>query len=52
MARLFWRFDLELQPQSAKWNQQKTYLLWEKPPMFVKLMPRHVKEGRKEGASG
>jgi hypothetical protein len=42
IARLFWRFDFELQPQSAKWNQQKAYLLWEKPPMFVKLIPRDL----------
>ena len=42
IARVFWRFDLELQPQSANWNQQKSYLLWEKRPMFVKLIPRDV----------
>lgn len=42
MARLLWRFDLELDPRSADWNRQEAYLLWEKPPMFVKLVPRHV----------
>lgn len=40
IARLFWRFDLELQPESATWNKQKSYLLWEKPAMFVKILPR------------
>lgn len=40
IARLFWTFDLELQPESAQWNQHKAYLLWEKPPMLVKLIPR------------
>ncbi|KAF5636922.1 cytochrome P450 monooxygenase monooxygenase [Fusarium sp. NRRL 25303] len=42
MARLLWRFDLELDPRSVDWNRQEAYLLWEKPPMFVKLVPRHV----------
>ncbi|KAF5628928.1 cytochrome P450 monooxygenase [Fusarium sp. NRRL 52700] len=42
IARLIWRFDLELDPRSADWNRQKTFLLWEKPPMFVKILPRRV----------
>ncbi|KAI8933883.1 hypothetical protein NX059_009580 [Plenodomus lindquistii] len=37
IARLFWEFDLELDSRSANWNDHKAYLLWEKPPMYVKI---------------
>lgn len=43
ITKLLWRFDLELDPQSEHWNQQKVFLFWEKPPMYVKLTPRSVK---------
>ncbi|EME43710.1 hypothetical protein DOTSEDRAFT_62319 [Dothistroma septosporum NZE10] len=45
IARLVWQFDMELDPVSANWNQQKTYLLWQKPPMIVKLTSRNSKHG-------
>lgn len=32
-------FDLELDAGSERWNEQKAYLLWEKPAMNVKLVP-------------
>ncbi|KAH7073181.1 cytochrome P450 [Paraphoma chrysanthemicola] len=40
MARLLWQFDLELDPRSEQWKQQRTFLLWEKPPLLVKLKQR------------
>ncbi|KAH6872093.1 cytochrome P450 [Thelonectria olida] len=37
IAKLFWRFDFELDHRSLQWNEQKAFLLWEKPPMYIKL---------------
>ncbi|KAK4149601.1 hypothetical protein C8A00DRAFT_46804 [Chaetomidium leptoderma] len=37
LARLLWNFDLELMPESRKWNDQKIYTLWEKGAINVKL---------------
>lgn len=39
IARLCYDFDLELDPKSIGWADQKSFLLWEKPPMKVKLIP-------------
>ncbi|KAL2125926.1 hypothetical protein VTI74DRAFT_2223 [Chaetomium olivicolor] len=39
IARLLWNFDLELMPESTKWNDQKIYVLWEKGAINVKLFP-------------
>lgn len=42
MAKLFWTFDLKLAPQSDndKWiKTQETFMLWEKPPLQVILIP-------------
>ncbi|KAK4142249.1 Isotrichodermin C-15 hydroxylase [Dichotomopilus funicola] len=39
LVRLLWNFDLELMPESKTWNKQKIYLLWEKLPLNVKLIP-------------
>jgi len=37
-ARLLWNFDLELDPRSEEWaTDMKVYLLWEKPPLYIKL---------------
>ncbi|CAG8975282.1 hypothetical protein HYALB_00008066 [Hymenoscyphus albidus] len=40
LARVLWNFDLELMPESRDWDNQKTYGLWEKKPMMVKLTTR------------
>lgn len=40
IARLVWQFDMALDPSSATWNEQKAYLLWQKPEMLVKLARR------------
>jgi hypothetical protein len=42
MARLLWNFDLALDEESANWNEQKIYGLWEKPPLKVFVKPRAV----------
>jgi hypothetical protein len=41
MAKLVWNFDFELDPRSKDWiDQNKVYLLWEKPQLWLKLIPR------------
>lgn len=37
LARLMLAFDMELMPESLDWNKQRSYLLWEKRPLYVKL---------------
>ncbi|OBS23183.1 hypothetical protein FPOA_03738 [Fusarium poae] len=37
LARLLWKFDVELIPESRNWNDQNIYLLWEKGRLQVKL---------------
>lgn len=39
LARLLWKFDLELMPESRNWSDQKIYTLWEKGAINVKLSP-------------
>ncbi|KAM0302816.1 hypothetical protein ACHAO8_011552 [Botrytis cinerea] len=40
LARIIWKFDLELCPESQGWSDQKSYILWEKPKLMCKLTPR------------
>ncbi|EKG21786.1 Cytochrome P450 [Macrophomina phaseolina MS6] len=40
IANLLWRFDMELDPQSARWDEQKVYFNWERKPLWVKLKKR------------
>ncbi|RFU34841.1 hypothetical protein B7463_g1459, partial [Scytalidium lignicola] len=40
MALLLWNFDLEIMPESKDWKMQKVYLLWEKPELLLKAIPR------------
>ncbi|OCK74435.1 benzoate 4-monooxygenase cytochrome P450 [Lepidopterella palustris CBS 459.81] len=40
LARLLWEFDIGICEESKNWEVQKTYMLWEKPPLIVKLTPR------------
>ncbi|KAL8322442.1 hypothetical protein RB597_008260 [Gaeumannomyces tritici] len=38
IARLYWRFDVEVLPGQESWAvSQKTYLSWVKPPLLVRL---------------
>ncbi|PQE07708.1 Cytochrome P450 protein [Rutstroemia sp. NJR-2017a BVV2] len=40
LARIIWKFDLELCPESQAWDDQKSYVLWDKPKLMCKLTPR------------
>ena len=40
LARVLWNFDLELCDKSKYWNEQRTYVLWEKPALWCKLSLR------------
>ncbi|KAF3000541.1 hypothetical protein E8E14_000671 [Neopestalotiopsis sp. 37M] len=37
LAKVLWHFDLELCSQSQDWSNQKSYILWDKPPLLVKI---------------
>ena len=40
LSRILWNFDLELdETRTGDWMNQKVYVLWEKPPLWVKLTP-------------
>lgn len=43
IVSLLLHFDLELDSRSEQWKEHKAYLLWEKPPMHVKLTPVALK---------
>ncbi|KAL6169386.1 hypothetical protein ACJQWK_04413 [Exserohilum turcicum] len=38
-AMLLWHYDLELCPESKNWIYQKSYVIWEKPSLMLKLKP-------------
>jgi hypothetical protein len=40
-AKLLWAFDLSLQEESSSWDDQKSYFIWQKNPLMVKLTPVH-----------
>ncbi|KAF9888571.1 hypothetical protein FE257_008503 [Aspergillus nanangensis] len=40
LARILWHFDLELCVESADWEKQRSYLLWEKRPLMCGLKMR------------
>ena len=43
MAKIIFNFDMELEdPENDWWNQQGTYLVWEKMPLMVKLHPKTI----------
>lgn len=37
LAKLLWNFDLELLPESLNWADQKSFSLWSRPELMVKL---------------
>ena len=37
LARLLWKFYLEIMPDSIGWDKQKVYVLWEKGDLNVKI---------------
>ncbi|KAJ5292005.1 hypothetical protein N7478_001256 [Penicillium angulare] len=40
LARVLWNFDMELCQESQAWKDQRTYILWDKPPLMCKLKLR------------
>jgi hypothetical protein len=38
-AKLLWSFDMTLEESSAGWDIQKSYNIWEKKPLMVKVSP-------------
>lgn len=50
LARLLVAFDMELMPESMDWNKQRSYLLWEKRPLYVKLT--EAAKSEEEGLRG
>ncbi|TGO07172.1 hypothetical protein BTUL_0316g00080 [Botrytis tulipae] len=40
LARIIWRFDLALCAESQAWDHQKSFTLWEKPPLMCRVIPR------------
>ncbi|KAI8666353.1 hypothetical protein NCS57_00859800 [Fusarium keratoplasticum] len=37
LARLLWKFDLEILEESETWDKQKSFLLWEKGALLTRL---------------
>ncbi|KAK4627038.1 Cytochrome P450 monooxygenase sthF [Fulvia fulva] len=45
LARLMWNFEIKIADKSRNWlEEQKAYLIWEKPGLHVHLTPRKMKE--------
>ncbi|KAF5974269.1 cytochrome P450 monooxygenase [Fusarium coicis] len=41
LAKLIWKFDIDIDPRSKGWLEKNTaFLLWEKPDLWVRLNPR------------
>ncbi|KAK1834755.1 cytochrome P450 [Podospora conica] len=43
IARLFWRFEVEVLGGQDAWMGQKTFLSWEKPRLMVKVRSREAR---------
>lgn len=39
LAKVLYSFDYELTPESKDWNDQETYILWQKKPLMCRLRP-------------
>ena len=37
LCKLLWNFNFTVMPESASWMDQKVYILWQKPPLMMKL---------------
>jgi cytochrome P450 len=40
LAKVLYRFDFSLVPESVGWDKQKTFFLWEKKKLMVTLKLR------------
>ncbi|EKG11555.1 Cytochrome P450 [Macrophomina phaseolina MS6] len=46
LANVLWHYDLELCPESEKWDDQRVYLVWDKNPLMCKLKPvKRIEDG-------
>ncbi|KAJ5113438.1 hypothetical protein N7456_001972 [Penicillium angulare] len=39
LAKILWNFDMELVDEKVKWTDHLSYVLWDKPPLYVRLAP-------------
>ena len=42
MVRILWNFDIELCLGSDNWMARKVFVLWDKPPLNVRLFSRFM----------
>ena len=41
LAMMLWNFDIELPNEMKNWPEEcKGYMIWDKPPLNVRLTPR------------
>jgi hypothetical protein len=40
LAKVLYNFEISLHPESAGWEKQKTFFLWEKKDLMVQLKAR------------
>lgn len=46
MVKLLWNFDIELREPDKDWMNQRSWIMWDKGPMQVRLKPA---SGRLQG---
>ena len=44
LARMLWSFDMQLAPECQDWDNQESWIQWDKKPLLVKLRPLGKKE--------
>ncbi|PYH65111.1 cytochrome P450 [Aspergillus vadensis CBS 113365] len=44
LARLLFRFDLQLMPHSSNWAEQMSYMVWERGPLDVRVTERNASD--------
>ena len=37
LARMLWTFDMRLSPECARWDEQESWIQWDKKPLMVGL---------------
>jgi cytochrome P450 len=40
VSKLLWNFQFDLCPESSRWNDQRSFLLWAKPPLMCQVHER------------
>ena len=41
LAKILWKFDMELVDDNLIWEKCKNYSFWEKPNLLVRFIPRN-----------